>query len=169
MKRPLMRFGIVLQHISAGDVRGHQVGSELDAAEGELEDLGDGAHQQRLGQAGNTLEQAVAAGEQCDQQLVDDFVLSDDRLADLGPHAAVGRGELIDRLAAGRRRLDFTSFPVSRIALDHLGLGDSSRFGDFGGVGHGAGGEGPGLRRRRFMVTYARDDWQLRRRQHGMT
>ena len=87
---PLMGVRVVLQHVGAGDVRRHQVGGELDAAKRELQDLGNRAHQQCLGQAGNSLQQAVASGEQRNEQLVDDLVLADNRLADLLAHAAVG-------------------------------------------------------------------------------
>ena len=47
---------------------------------------GEGAHQQRLGDAGHALHQHVAAAEQRDEQAGDGGVLADDGLADLGAH-----------------------------------------------------------------------------------
>ena len=43
--------------------------------------LGQRLDEQRLGQPGHADEQAVAAGEQRDQHLIDDLVLADDDLA----------------------------------------------------------------------------------------
>jgi len=54
----------------------------------------------------------MTAREESDEQLVDDLVLADNRLADLGSHPAVGGRKLIDGLATGR-------------------------LGDYGRVGHG--------------------------------
>ena len=47
----------------ADDVGRHQVGSELDPGERTADHRGEGAHGQRLGDARNTLEQAVPLGE----------------------------------------------------------------------------------------------------------
>ena len=57
----------------------------------EVEDLGERLDQQRLGQPGHAGDQAVAAGEQRDQHLIDDLVLADDDLAQLGEDAVRGR------------------------------------------------------------------------------
>mgnify|MGYP003693796461 CR=1 FL=1 len=73
-----------VEDLGAGDVRRHQVGRELDPLEIEIEDVGERLDQQRLGQAGHAGDQAVAAGEQRDEHLLDDLVLSDDDLAQLG-------------------------------------------------------------------------------------
>ena len=62
---------VLLEHVGAGDVGGHQVGRELDAVEGEVEHLGQGGDEQRLGQPGHAHEEAVAAGEERDEQRVD--------------------------------------------------------------------------------------------------
>ena len=51
----------------AGDVRGQQVGRELDAAEAEPARLGKGARGQRLRQPGHVLEQDVAVGQEAEQ------------------------------------------------------------------------------------------------------
>ena len=70
----------LVEDLGAGDVRRHQVGRELDALEVEIEDLGERLDQERLGEAGDAGDEAVAAGEQGEQDLLDDLVLSDDHL-----------------------------------------------------------------------------------------
>ena len=60
------------------DVGRHQVRRELDAAEAEVERLGEGADQHRLAEARHALQQRVAAGEQADQRLPHELVLADD-------------------------------------------------------------------------------------------
>ncbi len=55
------------------------------------------AHQQRLGRARQAGDQAMAADEQRDQQLLDDFVLADDELAHLGADLPEGRLETLDQ------------------------------------------------------------------------
>ncbi len=63
---------------------GHQVGRELDALEAEVEDLGQRADEQRLGQARHAGEQAVAAGEERRKHVIDRGFLPHDHLAQLG-------------------------------------------------------------------------------------
>ena len=70
----------------AGDIRGHQVGGELNAPEASVERLGERTHQQRLAQAGYALDQDVAACQQRDQHLIDDGALTNQRLGHLGAH-----------------------------------------------------------------------------------
>ena len=72
--------GILADDVGAGDVGRHQVGRELDAVELEVEHARHRVDQQRLGQARHADDQAVAADEQRQQDLVDDLVLSDDEL-----------------------------------------------------------------------------------------
>jgi hypothetical protein len=70
-----------------GDVRRHQVGRELNPLEIEIEDVGDRLDQQRLRQAGHAGDEAMAAREERNQHLLDDFVLADDDLAQFGENA----------------------------------------------------------------------------------
>ena len=56
-----------------GDVRGHQVGSELDPVEIQVDGVGNGADHQGLGEAGNTDHQAMAPGKDRRQEIVDDL------------------------------------------------------------------------------------------------
>ena len=81
---------VLVEDLGAGDVGRHQVGRELDALEAQVEDLRQRLDQQRLGQPGHAGEQAVAAGEERDQDLIDDLVLADDDLAQLAAGCARG-------------------------------------------------------------------------------
>ena len=78
-----VRLGVVLKDVSAGDIGGHQVGSELHALEREVQDLGDCADQQCLGQARNADQKAVAPSKDGRQDLLDNFGLADDDTANL--------------------------------------------------------------------------------------
>ena len=51
-----------------------------------MQDVGKGAHGQRLGQARDTFEQDVTSRQQSDEQPLDHAILSDDALADLRHH-----------------------------------------------------------------------------------
>ena len=94
---------LLVEDLGAGDVRRHQVGRELDALEVEIEDVGERLDQQRLRQAGHAGDQAVAAGEQRDQHLLDDLVLPDDDLAELGENALAARRDSLGADGANRR------------------------------------------------------------------
>ena len=83
LEHPRLGHRVLLQDLGADDVRGHQVGGELDALEGEVQGARQGRDEQGLGQAGHALEHAVAAREDRDQQLLDDLVLADDDLGEL--------------------------------------------------------------------------------------
>src|SRR5581483_11996874 len=72
-----------IENVGADDVSRHQVGSELDALEGTIENAGQDADQERLGRAGNAFDQHMAAGEHAHQVLLDHFFLPDDYLGDL--------------------------------------------------------------------------------------
>ena len=75
--------GVLFDDVGAGDVARHQVGCELDALEHQAEGLRQGAHQQRLGGAGQAGDQAVAAHEQRDHHLLEHLLLADDHAAHL--------------------------------------------------------------------------------------
>ena len=74
---------VFLDDLGTGDVAGHEVGRELDAAELQVQRPGHGGDRQGLGQAGNADRQAVAAGEEADQHFLDHLLLADDHLVDL--------------------------------------------------------------------------------------
>ena len=96
--------GILFDDVGAGDVGGHQVGRELDALEDQPERLRHGAHQQRLGGAGQAGDQAVAADEQRDHHLLQHFFLADDHAPhlrhDLRLHLAEARDARSSELPA---------------------------------------------------------------------
>ena len=88
---------VFVEDLGPGDVGGHQIGGELNPLERQIEDLGERLDQQRLRQPRDTSDEAVAAGEQRDQDLIDDGVLPDDDFPDLGKDAfAPGRDALGD-------------------------------------------------------------------------
>ncbi len=77
---------------------GIRSGRELDAPELEAERLRDGAHHQRLGGAGHAGDQAVAADEERDQDLVEHLLLADDDLAHLREDAVAHGVKALDAL-----------------------------------------------------------------------
>ncbi len=77
-------IALEVEDIGAGDVRGHEVGRELDAGEVAAEDMGEGADEEGLGDAGHAFDEGVMAGEDDDERFLDDIVLADDDLADFG-------------------------------------------------------------------------------------
>ena len=81
----------------ADQVARHQVRGELDPVEGAAEDLGGRLDRERLGQAGDALEQQVAVGEQADEQPLEHRVLAGDDALDLEQRA-------LERLFLARRR-----------------------------------------------------------------
>ena len=83
-----------LEDIGARDVAGHQVGRELDAGELHVQGPGQRRHGERLGQPRNADRQAVAAGEDADEHLLDHLALPDDHLVDLGEQHLPGLGVL---------------------------------------------------------------------------
>ncbi len=113
---------VFFNDVGAGDVGRHQVGRELDAAELEAERVGDGAHHQRLRRARHAGQQAMAADEERDQDLVEHFLLADDHFAHLLEDLLAHRSESA-RCAAGgalrpdsiRQKRPLQSFPVSSI------------------------------------------------------
>ena len=60
------------------------------------ERLRDGAHHQRLGGAGKTGDQTMAADEERDENLIDHLLLADDDLADLVENAVAHSMEAVD-------------------------------------------------------------------------
>ena len=74
---------ILFDDVGARDVGRHQVGRELNAAECEIQRASQRADEQRFREAGHAFEQAMAAGEQGDQHLLDHVVLADDDAGEL--------------------------------------------------------------------------------------
>ena len=89
--------------LGAGQVGGEQVGGELDPAEREVEGPGQGADRPGLGQAGDALDQDVPAGQEGDDQPLEQRPLADDqalRADRSGAASRSWRGERRDRRRA---------------------------------------------------------------------
>ena len=87
---------VLFDDFRAGDVGRHQVGRELDAAERQAQAAGQRADHQRLGQPRHAFQQAMAAAEERDQQLLDHLVLADDDLGKLLQDFFTGLVQLAD-------------------------------------------------------------------------
>ena len=74
--------GLLVDDFGADDVGRQHVDRELNATEIQVDGLGDRVHEERLRQAGHTLQEQVTAGEERDHDALDDDVLADDDLAD---------------------------------------------------------------------------------------
>src|SRR5512132_4173419 len=84
----------------ADNVRGDQVGSELNPGEFTANDGGEAAYRQRLCDARHAFEQTMALGKQGNHQLLDHVFLPDDDALNLGDGVAEElRGGLISGLA----------------------------------------------------------------------
>ena len=79
-------FGVVLDHLGAGDVGRHQVRGELDSVEAQRERLGEGADHEGLRETRDSDEETVPAGEEGEEELIDDIILSDDHSPQLLAH-----------------------------------------------------------------------------------
>src|SRR5215216_7417578 len=85
---PAMTGGaIFFDDLRTRDIGWHQIWSELNALEREVQDVGNGPHEQCFCEAGNAGDDRVATNEKCEQHLFDDFVLPDDRLSDFAQQA----------------------------------------------------------------------------------
>ena len=85
LKRFATAFRIILQNVGTGDVGRHQVRSKLNSPESKLQNRGDGAAQQGLGQTRNATQQTMASAKHGDQQLIHHFVLPDNDLTEFAP------------------------------------------------------------------------------------
>ena len=97
---------LLVVDLRADHVGRQQVGRELDARERRVDDLGERAHRERLGEAGHALEQDVAAGEQADEQPLDHRVLADDPAGHFLEDALHGQrlGRLVGQLRRAHAR-----------------------------------------------------------------
>ena len=73
-----MGLRVFLKQLGSGDVRGHQVGGELDSFEGKRQSFSQRTDQQCLRQAGHTYEEAVALREYRNHHFLDDIFHADD-------------------------------------------------------------------------------------------
>jgi hypothetical protein len=93
---PLARAHVLFHDLGAENVGGHEVGSELNAAELETDGIGEGLDEQRLGEAGHAAQQAVPACKQTDKDLAPHVLLPDDDAPDLPLEPRAERGRLLE-------------------------------------------------------------------------
>src|SRR4029077_5263220 len=62
---------IIGEHVSSGDIRRHKIRGELNSRKSQAENFAETAHDQSLAQPGHSLEQAVTAAHQSDEDLFD--------------------------------------------------------------------------------------------------
>src|SRR6185369_9858427 len=98
---PLSAGRVVFDQLRPEDVGRHQVRCELDSAELEADGVGQRLDEERLGEAGHSAQQAMAAGEQTGEDFAADALLSDDRAADLGVETGNEVGGLLKREVGG--------------------------------------------------------------------
>ena len=70
------------QHLRADDIRGHQVGRELNSFEAEPERFAGRLDHQRLAESGHAFDQNMAAAKQRGQHLSHDLAMADDHARD---------------------------------------------------------------------------------------
>ena len=74
---------LLLEHRVPGDVGRHEIGRELDAAESQIQALGEGADEEGLGQTRHAFQQAVSTSEESHQDLINRFFLPNHNLTEL--------------------------------------------------------------------------------------
>ena len=82
-QRGLEVAGPLVVDAGADEVRGHEIGRELDPLEVAADRLREGLHAERLREPGNALDEQVAAREKRDEDPLEEMVLADDDLLDL--------------------------------------------------------------------------------------
>ena len=87
---------VLFDHFGTGNVARHQIGRELHAREGQVHGVSHRANEQCLGKTRHTDQQTVSAGEECNQELLDNIRLSNDNLCDLGGCRTDPVGEIFD-------------------------------------------------------------------------
>ncbi len=91
--------GRTLVHKRPDEIRGQEIGRELDARKRHTNGFGECSGGKSLCEAGHTLEQHMSASQEADEQPLDESFLTDDPFADLSTEPKDG----------GKRRLDLTS------------------------------------------------------------
>ena len=96
LEQPLAGGLVLLEHLGAGDVRRHQVRRELNAAEAEVERVGQRADHERLRQPRHADQQAVAAREDGDEQFLEHALLADHGLGQFLANTAIAVVQAFD-------------------------------------------------------------------------
>ena len=71
-------LGLLIEDHGPDQVGGQEIGGELDPGKRGVDDLGQGAHGEGLGQPGNALQQDVSPGQQSHEEPLDHRILPDD-------------------------------------------------------------------------------------------
>jgi hypothetical protein len=85
-QRPLLKLKefpsvrCLRDHLSSDQIGRHQVGRKLNPVELQMQRVGQRPHGQSLAEPGNSLQQHVPTGDQCNQRVVQDFFLPHDDL-----------------------------------------------------------------------------------------
>ena len=98
----------------SGHVARHEIGGELNPLGVRIHGLGQGAHEQCLGDARHSLEQDVSSGEHGDDQPRDRRLLADDGLGDLGANG----DEAVARVCALRTTRAFRGGALEALGRD---------------------------------------------------
>ena len=88
----------LFQNVGAGDVRRHQVGCELNPAKVHIQQFGDCAHHESLGQSGNADQKTMPTRKDRGQNLINDSVLTDDHLVKFFDHDFMVSMKLFEEL-----------------------------------------------------------------------
>jgi hypothetical protein len=67
-----------VEDVCTGDIGRHEVGGTLHALKSEAADARQGFYCQSLGETGNPFDDRMAAGDENEEELIDDFALADD-------------------------------------------------------------------------------------------
>jgi predicted phosphoribosyltransferase len=115
----------LLHDVRAGNVGGHEIGGELDAAEAEAERLAQGTDEHRLAQARHALEQGMTPGKDGDENVADHVLLADDHAAtSVSIAAAVSRNSAAES-ASSAGAVPFLPYHTSLVV--HLRNAHGSR------------------------------------------
>jgi hypothetical protein len=111
---------IFLDHLRADDVRGHQIGGELNTVEFEVDGFSELLDDEGLCQAWDASEQAVPSREEGDQDFADDALLADDDFGELALEPSRGVGHTIEGCRGVAAVRDV------KAALGHCGILEST-------------------------------------------
>jgi len=84
-----------IENLPTRTVRRHQVGRELDTVEGQCHGIGERADHEGFGESWDAFEEAVSAGEDGDEQLFDNVLLTDNDAGDFGANFIAGRDKAL--------------------------------------------------------------------------
>jgi hypothetical protein len=93
--------GLLVEDVRPGDVGGKQIGRELHPRKGTLERARDRPREHGLADAGDVLQQDVAAAQHCGHDVLDRVVAADDHLLGVPDDGSGEVADLVDRQPVG--------------------------------------------------------------------